>query len=33
MIRKIKLIMAQRLECENIFEEYNDQMQKQGKQD
>ena len=25
--------MAQRLECKNIFEEHNDQMQKQGKHD
>ena len=33
MIRKIKFIIAQRLECQNMIEEYNDQMEKEGKQD
>lgn len=33
MIRKIKFIIAQRLECQNMIEEYNDRMEKEGKQD
>ena len=33
IIRKVKFIISQRLECQNIFEEYNDRMINEGKID